>query len=275
MSEAVELRTHFEVVAPSNLQAEDGRDRPWGGAISFGIHSTLRYGQLHMCLGPNVHFIGKLSGFTQFQQDLHKGLGIKHAGDAVVNNQIKYETFIGGAAEVSYPIGVMGLMQARPFGEMRTRLEDVALVGVDVYFGAVDSTPAMSRESVTGHRYPVNVEHAQDRGMLFSPGYDHTQMKKLRFLQLDLNASHEPARSRIRMGMTFKSGSWSVFRGLTIMGKESRDQDANRFWDLFASLASFNSDDLRFLSLSSMQSPRGMPSRHHLTGVQSLPLILI
>ena len=58
-----------------------------------------------MSLGADVHFIGKNSGLTQFQQDLHKGLGIKQAGEAVVNNQIKDETVIGGAAEVAYPIG--------------------------------------------------------------------------------------------------------------------------------------------------------------------------
>jgi len=79
-------------------------------------------------------------------------LGIKQAGDAVVNNQIKDETVIGGAAEVAYPIGLTDRVQARPFGEMRTGLEDVARIGV----GALDSTPAMSRDPVAGHRYPVN-----------------------------------------------------------------------------------------------------------------------
>jgi len=228
LGEAVELRTHFEVVAPSDLQAEDGGDRPWGGAISLGLHSPFHYGPLHMSLGADVHFIGKNSGLTQFQQDLHNGLGIKQAGDAVVNNQIKDETVIGGAAEVAYPIGLTDRVQARPFGEMRTGLEDVARVGVDVYFGALDATPAMSRDPVTGHRYPVNVEQAQDRGMLFSLGYDHTQVEKSRFLPSDSNASHEPTRSRTRMGMTFKRGSWSVFGGLTMMGKEFKDQDGEQ-----------------------------------------------
>ena len=59
LGEAVELRTHFEVVAPSDLQAEDGGDRPWGSAISFGVHSPFHYGPLHMSLGADVHFIGK------------------------------------------------------------------------------------------------------------------------------------------------------------------------------------------------------------------------
>ena len=165
---------------------------------------------------------------TQFQQDLHKGLGIKQAGDAVKNNQIKDETVIGGAAEVAYPIGVTDRVQARPCGEMRAGLEDVARIGVDVYFGALDSTPAMSRYLVTGHRYPVNVEQAQDRGMLFSLGYDYTQVEKSRFLPSDSNASHEPTRSRTRMGMTFKRGSWSIFGGLTMMGKEFKNQDGEQ-----------------------------------------------
>ena len=54
-----------------------------------------------------------------------------------------------------------------------------------------------------------------------------------------------------------------------------RNKTVNRFWGLFDSLAAFNSDDQRFLSLTSMQSPRGMPNRRPLTGVQSLPQILI
>ena len=55
LGEAVELRTHFEVVAPSDLQAKDGGDRPWGGAISFGVHSPVHYGTLHVSLGADVH----------------------------------------------------------------------------------------------------------------------------------------------------------------------------------------------------------------------------
>ena len=35
----------------------------------------------------------------------------------------------------------------------------------------------MSRDPVTVHRYPMNVEQAQDRGTLFSLGRDHTQVK--------------------------------------------------------------------------------------------------
>ena len=147
-----------------------------------------------MSLGTDVHFIGKNSGLTQFQQDLHKGLGIKQAGDAVVNNQIKDETVIGNAAEVAYPIGVTDRVQARPFGEMRTGLEGVARIGFDVYSGAQDPTSAMSRDPVTGHRYPVNVEQAQDRGMLFSLGYDHTQVEKSRcFHRIQMSVMNQNA----------------------------------------------------------------------------------
>lgn len=76
--------------------------------------------------------------------------------------------------------------------------------------------------------FAMNVEQAQDRGMLFSLGYDHTQVEKSRFLPSDSNDSHEPRRSRTRMAMTFKRGSWSVFGGLTMMGKEFKDQDGER-----------------------------------------------
>ena len=59
-------------------------------------------------------------------------LGIKQAGDAVVNNQIKDETVISGAAEVAYLISVTDRVQSRLFGEMSTGLEEGARVGVDV-----------------------------------------------------------------------------------------------------------------------------------------------
>lgn len=133
LGQAVELRTHFEVVAPSDLQDDSGGDRPWGGAISLGLHSPFHYGSLQMSLGADVHVIGQNSGLTGFQQDLHKGLGIKHAGDAVSNNQIKDEIVMGGAAEAAYPIGLSDRVQARPYGEVRAGLEDVARVGMDVF----------------------------------------------------------------------------------------------------------------------------------------------
>jgi hypothetical protein len=155
-------------------------------------------------------------------------LGIKQAGDAIGNIQIKDETVIGGAAEVVYPISVTDRVQARPFGVMHTGLKDLARIGVDVYFGALGSTPAMSRDPVTGHRYPVNVEQTQDRGILFSLGHDDTQVEKSRFLPSDSNASHEPICSRTRMGVTFKRGLWSVFDGLTMMGKEFKEQNGEQ-----------------------------------------------
>jgi hypothetical protein len=78
-------------------------------------------------------------------------LAFKQAGDAVVNIQIKDETVIGGAAEVVYPISVTDRVQVRPFDVMHTGLKDLARIGVDVYFGALGSTPAMSRDPVTGN----------------------------------------------------------------------------------------------------------------------------
>ena len=74
----------------------------------------------------------------------------------------------------------------------------------------------------------IDGEQAQDRGMLFSLGYDHTQVEKSRFLPSGSNASHEPTRSRTRMGMTFNRGSWFVFGGLTMMGKEFKGQDGEQ-----------------------------------------------
>ena len=59
-------------------------------------------------------------------------LGIKHAGGAVVYNQIKDETVISGAAAVAYPISVTDRVQSRVFGEMSTGLEEGARVVVDV-----------------------------------------------------------------------------------------------------------------------------------------------
>ena len=155
-------------------------------------------------------------------------LGIKLAGDAVVNIQIKDETVIGGASEVVYPISVTARVQARPFSVMHTGLKDLARIGVDVYFGALGSNPAMSRYPMTGHRYPVNVEQTQDRAILFSLGHDRTQVEKLRFLLSDSNASHEPTCSRTRMDMIFKRGLWSVFGGLTMMGKEFKEQNGEQ-----------------------------------------------
>ena len=162
-----------------DLQAEDGGDRPWGGAISFGIHSPFQWTAAYVLGGGCAFYRQELwfdavsAGPSQRVRESNK--------QVIYFDQIKDETVIGGAAEVAYPIGVTDRVQARPFGEMRTGLEDVARIGVDVYFGALDSTPAMSRDPVTGHRYPVNVEQAQDRGMLFSLGYDYTQVENHAF----------------------------------------------------------------------------------------------
>jgi hypothetical protein len=47
----------------------------------------------------------------------------------------------------------------------------------------------MSRDPVTRHSCPVNVEQAHDLGILFSLDYDHTQVEKSGFFHR-INASH-------------------------------------------------------------------------------------
>jgi hypothetical protein len=49
----------------------------------------------------------------------------------------------------------------------------------------------MSRDPVTSHSYPVNVEQAYDLGILFSLDCDHTQEEKSGFFHR-INASHAP-----------------------------------------------------------------------------------
>ena len=68
----------------------------------------------------------------------------------------------------------------------------------------------MSRDPVTRHSYPLNVEQAFDLCILFSLDCDHTQVEKSGFFH-GINASHAPKESRTRMGMTFIRGSCSVF----------------------------------------------------------------
>jgi len=49
----------------------------------------------------------------------------------VFDNQIKDETTIGGAIEVWHPIDLTDRVQARPFGKMRTGLQDMVCVGLN------------------------------------------------------------------------------------------------------------------------------------------------
>jgi len=49
----------------------------------------------------------------------------------VFDNQIKDETTIGGAIEVWHPIDLTDRVQARPFGKMRTGLQDMVCLGLN------------------------------------------------------------------------------------------------------------------------------------------------
>ena len=48
------------------------------------------------------------------------------------DNQIKDETTIDGAIEVGHPIDLTDRVQARPVGKMRTGLQDMVCVGLNV-----------------------------------------------------------------------------------------------------------------------------------------------
>lgn len=201
----------------SALMASNGRgpapgDRPYVGALSFGVHSHFRQGATQAVLGFDVTAIGPQTGLSLFQRRAHDLLGMEQV--AFTDQQLGNDIVTSITAEAAEIVQLSQNFTLRPFAEVQTGAEDVVRIGADVLVGASYGPTIWVRDVTTGHLYRTATG---DPGFAMAFGADVASVADSHFLP----DQRVRDRARIRAGLHWQSaGKARLFYGLTYLSPE-------------------------------------------------------
>lgn len=218
----IETRVQGQIIAPDNLERVDLRDRPYAGALSFGLHSHSNHRGVELALGADVVLIGPQTNLDQLQTELHKRLGKPQPNAGILALQIPNKIVPTLVAEVGRTYSVGDALELRPFGEVRAGDETLARVGADVTFGSVGRGELLSRESITGQRYRLIYRSLS--GTSFTLGGDIAYVGDSVYLPENRGYQLVSRRDRVRAGFHWQGENASAFYGLTWLGREFQKQ---------------------------------------------------
>ncbi|MGK7654299.1 lipid A-modifier LpxR family protein [Roseovarius sp. B08] len=222
--EVLELRFNGRIVSPQNLNRPAPGDRPFGGALSLGLHTHFARGAMDYVVGVDVVVTGPQTGLDDLQKFLHDYLGGRNISGRVRRNQVGNDVNPELVMEAGRSFDLGGNAELRPFVEGRWGFETLARVGFDMTIGQRGRDGLLVRDPVTGQRY-VAVQGSEAPGASFVFGADVAYVDSSELLNRDRGIQLTDARTRVRTGVNWqgKRGG-TVFYGLTWLGEEFEAQ---------------------------------------------------
>ena len=212
IGQLLEFRFHGEVIAPENLSRPAPVDRPYVGALGFGLHTHFQKAQVDYALGADLIVTGPQTQLDDFQDFLHGFLGGRDVGRRVRRNQIDDGIRPSGVFEASREFE-LGFARLRPFAEARLGVEDLIRAGADITFGDIGRGELQVRDAVTGHRYRVVRAERAGTAFLLGAGVPLTE-----------------DRTRVRAGLHWENRNGAaLFYGLTWLSEEFDEQREGQF----------------------------------------------
>lgn len=217
--ELLEYRFMGELVQPADIVNPAAGDRPYAGAWSFGLHShyQLKHGT-QVSFGGDLVVLGPQTGIDQLQTAIHRLFGMAEPSPATLAGQIGDKLRPSATLELGHPFAMAGSGNLRPFVEMRAGVETFARIGFDLTFGAMTQGDMFVRDPVTGQRY--RAIKVSPQGTSFVLGADIAKVFDSTFLPSDRGYELTDSRSRARAGFNWQGKKWSVFYGVTWLGRE-------------------------------------------------------
>lgn len=222
LGQLLETRVQGQIITPANLQKVDLTDRPYAGALSFGLHTHASNRGFDYTIGADLVVIGPQTHLDDLQNLLHDAIGIKGPSEEVLALQIGNKVRLTAVGEIgrSYDLGEM--VTFRPFGEARIGDETLVRVGADLSIGSIGRGELFARESISGQRY--RVIYRSGPGYSVTMGADIAYVSQSVYLPKDRGYTLSPHRDRVRFGIRWQGDNASAFYGLTYLGKEFEGQ---------------------------------------------------
>ena len=223
----LEFRFNGEIIAPENLSNPAPGDRPYVGALSFGLHTHFERAGIDYAMGADLVVTGSQTGLDDFHDFLHDVLGGRdfapQVRDTQLSNAIRPSAVIEAGRDYD-----LGAARLRPFAEARLGVEDLIRVGADITFGGVGKGELLVRDPVTGQRYRTIYEpHV---GYSFVIGGDVAYVGDSDYLPSRSGVSVTEDRTRLRAGLHWEGrNGTALYYGVTWLSEEFDAQREGQF----------------------------------------------
>ena len=222
--EVLEFRARAEIITPESLENPQPGDRPYAGALTFGVHSHMRRGLHEVRLGAEVVVTGPQTGLSDLQESLHELQDGLPDPSAAAEEQIGDAAYLALSGEVTRPFALGTGVQARPFAAARAGDETFLRGGVDLLGGSLASGGLLMRDPVTGQL--VEGTRGAGTGFGWSAGLDMAAVADSIYLpDEDGFAGPEDTRGRARLGAAWAGAAWAVTLGAAYLTEEFDGQD--------------------------------------------------
>jgi len=230
-----ELRLRWEIVSGADTDLRPGEmpDRNMAGMIGIGLFRSDRLGAADYRIGADVTAMGPQTGVVNFQQAVHRVLGMRPPSDHMESLQLEDEIFLGASGEVGRDFSYAA-SSARAWISASSGTETFIRAGIDYSWGAASAGFGV-RDEVTGWRLPVTKGFSGTGTTLYA-GADIAKIYDTRLLRSD---EFEDIRIRARIGAKMETQSMGLFYGVTWLSEEFRLQQEPQFLGSLAVSARF------------------------------------
>ncbi|MFT6452728.1 MAG: hypothetical protein ACJA06_002231 [Halocynthiibacter sp.] len=225
--DVVEYRFRSEIIAPADIAtpAPPPADRPYLGALTFGVHSHWRNGATEFSGGAELIVTGPQTGVSRFQTAAHKAFGLPVPGD--LSGQIPNGVHPNLVLEAGQMMQVAPHFTLRPFVEMKAGPEVLARVGGDLIVGGAVQGQLMLRDATTGQLYQ-GTRKDPNRGFSFVLGGDVAHVAQSKWLPKSTGLKLTDMRTRLRTGVHYQGKKSAGFLGLSYLGPEFQGQPSGQ-----------------------------------------------
>ncbi len=222
----IEVRLGGEVISPRNLSTSGPGDRPFAGAIAWGLHTHFDRKATQFSMGADLVAIGPMTGLDSFQTWLHDLIDIPSASDSVLDAQISDQWRARGVIEVGHELDLSDKSRLRPFVEARAGDENLLRAGFDYTLGSYGQSELLVRDWVTGQRY--HTVGGRQPGVSLVLGADVAKVYDSVYLPENRGFELTDARGRVRAGLHWRNEKTHLFYGLTWLSEEFVGQEESQ-----------------------------------------------
>jgi hypothetical protein len=219
----VELRFRTDIIAPQMLYGPYADDRPYVGAVTYGMHSHWAALGGELSAGIDVTMVGPQTGLADLQDRWHERFSAPRLSDEVIANQVGDAVYPSVTVEYGLPLRPSDRLLIRPFAELQAGVEQIARVGADMILGPVAQDVLLLRDNPTGHLYRGT--RSAETGVSLVAGADWARIGDSRWLPSDRGFVARDERWRARLGGFVQPfPGTGVFFGLTWLSEEFEGQ---------------------------------------------------
>lgn len=223
----LELRLGAQIIAPDSLVKRAPGDRPYAGVITAGLHTHFMRWGTDFAMGADLVAIGPQTRLDRLQKAFHDAIGIRAPSKRIRANQIDDAFYLDVVVEAARDIALSDVVTMRPFVELRSGVETMARVGVDMTIGDLANGGLRVRDTVSGQRYTAI--RTNERGFAFLLGADVATVAASEYFPASYGVAVSDTRYRFRGGIQWQTNPATIFYGVTYLGEEFEGQDEGQF----------------------------------------------